>query len=154
MYAAHVFTTFENSFPSFARPKSKYLGPMLWSHFFCHFFQFLAKKLAFFKYQCYDQLFSKFSFVLSQKRQFFAKFFGENIFKIITSIPALVDNLKCIWNFCPDQGDRGSMLWSQFSAISANFRRKNWRFSQKPMLWSQFFAKTSSSLSKKRQYFC
>jgi hypothetical protein len=29
MYAAHVFTTFENSFPSFARPKSKYLGPML-----------------------------------------------------------------------------------------------------------------------------
>jgi hypothetical protein len=25
--------------------------------------------------------FSKFSFVLSQKRQFFAKFFGENIFK-------------------------------------------------------------------------
>jgi hypothetical protein len=26
------------------------------------------------------------------------------------------------------------MLWSQFSAIFANFRRKNWRFSQKPML--------------------
>jgi hypothetical protein len=25
----------------------------------------------------------------------------------------------------------GSMLWSQFSAIFANFRRKNWRFSQK-----------------------
>jgi hypothetical protein len=32
----------------------------------------------------------------------------------------------------------GSMLWSQFSAIFANFRRKNWRFSQKPMLWSKF----------------
>jgi hypothetical protein len=30
------------------------------------------------------------------------------------------------------------MLWSQFSAIFANFRRKNWRFSQKPMLWSNF----------------
>jgi hypothetical protein len=33
--------------------------------------------------QFYDQLFSKFSFVLSQKRQFF----GENILKIITSVP-------------------------------------------------------------------
>jgi hypothetical protein len=35
----------------------------------------------------------------------------------------------------------GSMLWSQFSAIFDNFRRKNWRFSQKPMLWSQFLQK-------------
>jgi hypothetical protein len=26
------------------------------------------------------------------------------------------------------------MLWSQFSAILPNFQRKNWRFSQKPML--------------------
>jgi hypothetical protein len=33
------------------------------------------------------------------------------------------------------QGDQGSMLWSQCSAIFANFLRKNWRFSQKPMLW-------------------
>jgi hypothetical protein len=36
---------------------------------------------------------------------------------------------------CPKQG---SMLWSQFSAIFDNFRRKIWRFSQKPMLWSNF----------------
>jgi hypothetical protein len=28
----------------------------------------------------------------------------------------------------------GSMLLSQFSAIFDNFQRKNWRFSQKPML--------------------
>jgi hypothetical protein len=35
----------------------------------------------FIKSQCYDQFFSKFSFVLSQNRQFFAKFFGENILK-------------------------------------------------------------------------
>jgi hypothetical protein len=27
------------------------------------------------------------------------------------------------------------MLWSQFSAIFDIFGRKNWRFSQKPMLW-------------------
>jgi hypothetical protein len=47
----------------------------------------------------------------------------------------------------------GSMLRSQFSAVCANLWRKNWRFSQKPMFWSNF-CKTSSSLSKKRQYFC
>jgi hypothetical protein len=33
--------------------------------------------------------------------------------------------------------NQGSMLWSQFSAIFDNFRRKNWRFSQKPMLRSK-----------------
>jgi hypothetical protein len=32
----------------------------------------------------------------------------------------------------------GSMLWLQFSAIFDNFRRKNWRFPQNPMLWSKF----------------
>jgi hypothetical protein len=33
----------------------------------------------------------------------------------------------------------GSMLlWSQISAILDNFWRKNWCFSQKPMLWSNF----------------
>jgi hypothetical protein len=61
---------------------------------FGDFSQFSAKKIGvFLKYQCYDQLFSKFSFVLSQKtpiflQNFFAKFFGENIFKVITSVPA------------------------------------------------------------------
>jgi hypothetical protein len=41
------------------------------------------------------------------------------------------------FNSC-DNLDLGSMLWSQFSAIFDNFRRKNWRFPQKPMLWSKF----------------
>jgi hypothetical protein len=31
--------------------------------------------------------FSQFAFVSSQKRHFFGKYFGENIFKIITSVP-------------------------------------------------------------------
>jgi hypothetical protein len=35
----------------------------------------------FLKYQCYDQLFSKFSFVLSQKRQFFSQNFSAKIFE-------------------------------------------------------------------------
>jgi hypothetical protein len=30
------------------------------------------------------------------------------------------------------------MLWSEFSAIFDNFWQKYWRFSQKPMLWSNF----------------
>jgi hypothetical protein len=39
---------------------------------FCDFRQFSAKKIGvFLKNQCYDQFFSKFSFVLSQKRQYF-----------------------------------------------------------------------------------
>jgi hypothetical protein len=38
---------------------------------FCDFPNFREKIGVFLKYQCYDQLFSKFSFVLSQKRQFF-----------------------------------------------------------------------------------
>jgi hypothetical protein len=56
---------------------------------FCDFCQYSAKKLAFFlNNQRYDQLFSKFSFVLSQKLQFFANFFAEKILKIITSVPS------------------------------------------------------------------
>jgi hypothetical protein len=33
------------------------------------------------------------------------------------------------------------MNYDEFSAIFANFRRKNGVFSQKPMLWSQFLKK-------------
>jgi hypothetical protein len=46
----------------------------------------------------------------------------------------------------------GSILWSQFFGIFANFRRTNWlKITQKPMYWS-FFSKTSSSLCKKRHF--
>jgi hypothetical protein len=51
---------------------------------FCDFRQFSTKKLAFFsKNQCYDQFFAKNGSGLKKKRQNF----GENIFKIITSVP-------------------------------------------------------------------
>jgi hypothetical protein len=47
---------------------------------FCDFSQFSAEKIGvFLKNQCYDQNFAYFSFVLSQKRQFFA-FFSAKIF--------------------------------------------------------------------------
>jgi hypothetical protein len=45
------------------------------------------------------------------------------------------------------------MLRSQFSAIFAYIRRKNWRFSQKPMLWSIFF-KIWLCFESKTPFFC
>jgi hypothetical protein len=43
----------------------------------------------------------------------------------------------------------------KFSAIFANFVRKSWRFSQKPMLcmYDHIYVKTSGSLSKKTPIF-
>jgi hypothetical protein len=55
----------------------------------------------FLKYKCYDQFFSQFSFGLSQKRQFFAKFFGENILKIISSVPGLFYSIEYIFPIFP-----------------------------------------------------
>jgi hypothetical protein len=82
-------------------------------------------------------------------------------------------NIKVLFSLvCAHRSHQGSMLWSQFSAIfdnfrrfstifgdfrqfSAtfdNFRRKNWCFSQQPMLWS-FFSKLAFVLSKKNANF-
>jgi hypothetical protein len=55
---------------------------------FSGFLTIFGEKIGvFLKNQSYDQNFASISFVLSQKRQFFAIFFGENILKIITSVP-------------------------------------------------------------------
>jgi hypothetical protein len=49
-------------------------------HNFLQFSTIFSEKFgAFLKNQCCDQQIALFSFVLSQKRQFFAEFFGENI---------------------------------------------------------------------------
>jgi hypothetical protein len=49
---------------------------------FCDFLTIFGKKLAFFsKNQCYDQNFAYFSFVLSQKHQFFCRIFRRKYFK-------------------------------------------------------------------------
>jgi hypothetical protein len=57
---------------------------------FCDFCQFSAKKLAFIlKNQCYDHFFYlNLALFWVKNANFFAKFFGENILKIITSVPA------------------------------------------------------------------
>jgi hypothetical protein len=68
-------------------------GSMLWSKFSAIFDNFRRKKIGVFSKTNVIIIFLN-SFVLSQKRQFFRRFFGENIFKIVTSVPD--------WpNFCP-----------------------------------------------------
>jgi hypothetical protein len=53
----------------------------------------------FLKNQCYDQNFAYFIFVLSKNTNFFAEFFGENILKIITSVPGLHEQQKRFYFF-------------------------------------------------------
>jgi hypothetical protein len=48
---------------------------------------FGEKNGVFLKNQCYDQFFQKLALFWVKNANFFAKFFGENIFKIITSVP-------------------------------------------------------------------
>jgi hypothetical protein len=55
---------------------------------FCDFQQFSAKKLAFFsKTNVMIKILNNLALFWVKKRQFFAEFFGKNIFKIITSVP-------------------------------------------------------------------
>jgi hypothetical protein len=55
---------------------------------FCDFWQFWVKKMPFFsKTNVMITIFAKTSSSLSKNANFFAKFFGENILKIITSVP-------------------------------------------------------------------
>jgi hypothetical protein len=75
----------------------------------------------FLKNQCYDHYFlQKIAVVWAKNAKFFAKFFGENIFKIITSVADRLDlkSLKCVmldsWNIdyeCLLWTEQGPMLW-------------------------------------------
>jgi hypothetical protein len=57
-------------------------------HNFLRFLQIFGEKIGVFsKTNVMIKIFAQFSFVMSQKRQFFRSFFGENILKIITSVP-------------------------------------------------------------------
>jgi hypothetical protein len=65
----------------------------IWQSGYDHYFRlflpiFVENVGVFLENQCYDQNFAKFTFVLSQKRQFFSLNFSAKIFKkIITSVP-------------------------------------------------------------------
>jgi hypothetical protein len=61
---------------------------MSWSQFSAIFVKFLRKNGIFLKKQCFDQIFAKkLAVVWAKNADIFDKFFGENIFKIITSFP-------------------------------------------------------------------
>jgi hypothetical protein len=64
-----------------------------YDHNFLRFSTIFGEKNDVFLKNQYLIIFSKFSFVLSQKRQFFPKIFGENILKIITSVPGLLPKI-------------------------------------------------------------
>jgi hypothetical protein len=73
---------------------------LLWSHFFGDFRQISAEKLAFFfKNQCYDPNLSQTGSILYKSANFFAKFFDENISKIITSVPELKNKTCSPWPY-------------------------------------------------------
>jgi hypothetical protein len=55
--------------------------------------------------------------------------------------------------FCFKNRALGSMLWSQFSAIFDDFRRKKLAFFSKTYVMITIFAKASSRLSKTSQFF-
>jgi hypothetical protein len=62
-------------------------GSMLWSQFSTIFANFLRKWRFLIKNQRYDQINAQFSFVLSQKLQFFRHIFLRKKLKILTSVP-------------------------------------------------------------------
>jgi hypothetical protein len=73
------------------------LGSMLWSQFSAIFDNFRRKNWRFLKNQCYDQNFAKFSFILSQKRQFFRWIFWRKYFKNHNIGPWFVSPEVCIY---------------------------------------------------------
>jgi hypothetical protein len=66
-------------------------------HNFQRFFPIFGKKLTFFlNTNVMINFFLKFSFVLSQERQFFAEKFRQKYFKIITSVPGANHNASVV----------------------------------------------------------
>jgi hypothetical protein len=69
---------------------------VIYDHNFLRFFPIFAEKIGvILKYQCYDQLFSEFSFVSSQKRQFFRKIFWRKYLKNHNIGPSELRRQRC-----------------------------------------------------------
>jgi hypothetical protein len=83
-FCPHLWTT--KFFPNVIKP-NLLTGVDVMITIFCDFRQFSAQKLAFFSRTNVMIIFANISSSLSKKRQFFRQFFGENILKIITSVP-------------------------------------------------------------------
>jgi hypothetical protein len=80
----------------------------------CDFCQFSAKKLAFFlKTNAMIKILHNLPLFRVKNANFFAEFFGENILKIITSVPGVEVMITIFCDFC------------QFSAKKLAFSQKN-----------------------------
>jgi hypothetical protein len=81
----HIFLRF---LTIFGEKIGVFLKNQCYDHNFGDFWQFSAKKVGvFLKNQCYDQNFAYFSFVLSQKRQFFRWIFRRKYLKNHNIVP-------------------------------------------------------------------
>jgi hypothetical protein len=82
-----------------------------YDHNFRRFLPIFGEKMVFFmKTNVMIQFLHNLAFVLSKKRHFFAKFFGKNIFKIITSVPdQQVNPFFSVWWLWLDGSESG---WS------------------------------------------
>jgi hypothetical protein len=77
---------------------------------FCNFFtNFGGKNGVFLNNQCSDQFFSKIAVVGAKNANIFAKFFGENILEIITSVPG---RQHFQFNYISWQNRVFRLLWS------------------------------------------
>jgi hypothetical protein len=64
-----------------------------YDHNFLRFLTIFCEKNGFFlKNQCYDQFFQNLALFWVKNANIFADFFGENIFKIITSVPDITSS--------------------------------------------------------------
>jgi hypothetical protein len=81
-----------------------------------------------------SMLWSQFSAIFGEKRQFFADFFGKNIFQIHNIGPREWRGQEFFFQALqlamPTflKNDQGSMLQSQFSSILTNFMQNNGRY--------------------------
>jgi hypothetical protein len=116
----------------FVAVKSRQIGlEKIWGLFYDHNFRrflpiFGEKISAFLKNQCYGQFRQKLAVVWVKKSNIFAKFLGENTFKIITSVPVL-EEFHCavrrlLWwlvvhyHSCVVLRNRGKVTPTQLSA--------------------------------------
>jgi hypothetical protein len=73
------------------QPKSTFPGIDVMITIFCDFWQFSAEKTAFFsKTNVMINFFQNLALFCVKNANFFANFFGENILKIITSVPGML----------------------------------------------------------------
>jgi hypothetical protein len=96
---------------------------------------FFGEKIGvFLKNQCYDHIFAKTCSSLSKKREYFRQCFGENILKIITSVPG-----------ANPMYDRG-LLCRRFKKTYIQHNKKHNAFLKQKIFFMKFFDRIDQTL--------